>query len=580
MYPQSRIGRWLVLSALSVLLGSVFLGPLNVVERFLLDARFVFISQILHTSATSEYSVIVLMDQRSEEAIGMPFGSGWREFYPKVIDILRNSGARVIMLDLEFLAEEPEWDGVFARHIEAAGNVIAGEWEFGTTAKSLANSFAEIGSLRVVAVNGVPRRIDHGAESKPLSLLAADYFYTTPGDRSALGGDYWISYNQSPSYFPSFSFSDVFAADGERMADERRTPLSVFRDKAVLLGIDLPGVDRHVFPHTMGVEIPGVYGQAYAIETLLYESPLRTLSPPLNGAIFASFILVFCGLRQSQHRLFRWALVPLWPGLVFVLSVILLSRYHVWLIFAPLLISSITAALFHWLANRWALREGLRSAIGFDPDLVITFRRRATNGIVQEPAAILCADIRNYTQFVSGGDPASVSSVMNEYLHKMETVISANGGYVNKYVGDEIIAVFGFPLDGGRQAYRAVRSALAMGDALSRLLADWNLRGVDHFWDIGIGIDFGKVTFTEVGGRSKRQFDIIGNAINGASRIQTLTKEIGYSLAVSDEVVRELFEGDEERKLKDGFNPLGAYPLRGQGERLVYAHSGSGKRAK
>ena len=579
MYPKSWLGRWLTLSALSALLGAVFLGPLNVVERLFLDARFVVVSQLSDRSASSEHVTIVLLDERSEARIGIPVGSDWREFFPEIIDILVDAGAKVIVFDMEFLAEEPEWDQALSDRIEAAGNVIAGEWERGTTVARLSDSFDGIGSLRVKAVNGVPRSIAFGAEQEPLSLLAAAHFASDPGNLPSTGGHFWISFFQPTAYFPTFSFVDLLDADGERMANPRATPLSVFRDKAVLIGTDLPGVDRYVFPHTLGETIPGVYGHAYAVETLLSNRPLSAVPVAVNAALLVAFTLVFCLLQGSRHKYVRRVVMPLWPALMFAVSVVGFARFHLWIAFAPLFVSSIAAVLLQWTANRWLLREGLRSAFGFDPDLVVAFRRRAADGIVQETAAVLCADIRNFTPFVLNGDPVAVSAAMNEYLQEMETAITGNGGYVNKYVGDEIVAVFGFPLDGQQTAYRAVLSGIAMLAGLSRLVANWKERGVEHFRHIGIGIDFGSVTFAEVGGRSRRQFDIIGNAINGAARIQALTKEIGYAFAVSDGVMRELGAGQGDGQgageFTDLFTSMGAHTLRGQGERLLHAYSSS-----
>jgi len=88
---------------------------------------------------------------------------------------------------------------------------------------------------------------------------------------------------------------------------------------------------------------------------------------------------------------------------------------------------------------------------------------------------------------------------------------------VNKYVGDEVVAVFGFPLSGDRCEERAVAAARAMLQTMESLHRSWTERGMPSIRRIGIGLDRGSATFAEVGGRTKSQFDIIGNCINGAS---------------------------------------------------------------
>ncbi|MBT3271760.1 MAG: adenylate/guanylate cyclase domain-containing protein, partial [Spirochaetales bacterium] len=250
---------------------------------------------------------------------------------------------------------------------------------------------------------------------------------------------------------------------------------------------------------------------------------------------------------------------------------LLFTGESLWIYFAPVFVSTIAAAISHWYLSRRRLSAGLRKAIGFDPELISAFRRKAQDGNVLTDVAILCTDIRSYTNFVADTEPGVVSSVMSEYLHVMERAISSHGGYVNKYVGDEIIGIFGFPLSDEAAAARSVECGIAMFDVLGDLISAWEQKGIRHFDHIGMGIDFGTVTFTEVGGRSRTQFDIIGNAINGAARFQSLTKDVGCPLVISNEVVRELLNDDRGSAVRGRFNPIGSYPIRGQGERLVYA---------
>jgi adenylate cyclase len=149
----------------------------------------------------------------------------------------------------------------------------------------------------------------------------------------------------------------------------------------------------------------------------------------------------------------------------------------------------------------------------------------------------------------------------------MERCITSRGGYINKYVGDEIIAVFGFPLAAEECTERAARAAIAMQDDLSRLRASWKERGLPHIERIGIGIDKGAVVFAEVGGRTKSQFDIIGDCINGASRIEHLTKELHRILLISEEAYDAL-ENDDS--LSGSFELVKSVVVRGQGERKIF----------
>jgi adenylate cyclase len=219
---------------------------------------------------------------------------------------------------------------------------------------------------------------------------------------------------------------------------------------------------------------------------------------------------------------------------------------------------------------RMSLTASLSRAMGFDPRLIDAFRRESARqgGSVRKEVAILIADVRDYTRYVSRADPGTVSLVMGEYMSAMERCITAQGGYINKYVGDEVVAVFGFPLGGARCAERAVRAAVDMLNELGRLTAAWKERGIPAIERIGVGIDTGIVSFAEVGGRTRSQLDIIGDCINGASRIEHLTKDIGRSLLVSEEVFRGLESSDSLYGL---FELAKSVTVRGQGERRVFA---------
>jgi adenylate cyclase len=107
-----------------------------------------------------------------------------------------------------------------------------------------------------------------------------------------------------------------------------------------------------------------------------------------------------------------------------------------------------------------------------------------------------------------------------------------------------VIAVFGFPLAAEKGAQRAVRAAIAMLDEPARLVASWKGHGLPSIQRIGIGIDTGTVVFMEIGGRTRSQFDIIGDCMNGASRIEHLTKDPERRLLSSEESCRGLENDD------------------------------------
>jgi class 3 adenylate cyclase len=121
---------------------------------------------------------------------------------------------------------------------------------------------------------------------------------------------------------------------------------------------------------------------------------------------------------------------------------------------------------------------------------------------------------------------------LNAYFSEMEGAIRASGGLVLQYIGDEIEAVFGAPVADGRHADQAVRAAREM----SRRLAAWNgerTRAGKAPLRHGIGIHTGTVLAGSIGSRDRLSYALVGDAVNLASRIQSLTKELGTEILVS-----------------------------------------------
>jgi class 3 adenylate cyclase/CHASE2 domain-containing sensor protein len=575
-----RIGRYSFLLLAGLGLGAIIFGGENFLERLSIDLRFFIVSSLNVQETASDQIAIIKIDLRSETALMLPFGTKWRQLYPSLLQKLNEAGASLIVFDSMFLEQEGQWDRALAAALARAGNVMAGEDGTRPTQEALRGSFLALGNLSIRPLGGKPRFVRVGALSPPslapLSVVAAEEFAkragtAAPDIRGFRGAGFWINYREPPGYFPSFSFADVLHAEGGRLGDGARTPMSVFTDRIVFIGLDdtTSRSDRFVFPNTWGRDYPGVYAHAYATDTILRGRPVVRVSPWIDAGITLAFLLVLLFILEIRARKTRTLLLVTLPLAVFLFEAALLSGFNLWPGFAPVFVAFWVVLVLHWVLLRISLVTSLSRAMGFDSRLIDAFRREGARagGPVRKEVAILIADIRNYTRYVSRTDPVAVSRVMTEYMESMERCITAQGGYINKYVGDEIIAVFGFPLAAEQCAERAVRAAIAMQDDLSRLVASWKERGLPHIERIGIGIDKGAVVFAEVGGRTKSQFDIIGDCINGASRIEHLTKELHRVLLISEEAYDAL-ESDDS--LSGSFELVKSVVVRGQGERKIF----------
>ena len=173
----------------------------------------------------------------------------------------------------------------------------------------------------------------------------------------------------------------------------------------------------------------------------------------------------------------------------------------------------------------------LPPAVALPADL---FRPGVAAGTEQE-IAVLFADLRSFTRFAEHRLPYDVVFVLNQYFAAMGGAIERSGGRVDKFIGDGIMALFGLdhgPVQGCREA---LAGALEMARALEQL--NQTLRHeLREPLRIGIGIHAGQVIVGEMGHGRTRALTAIGDAVNTASRLESLTKEYTSQLIVSDEV--------------------------------------------
>jgi adenylate cyclase len=136
---------------------------------------------------------------------------------------------------------------------------------------------------------------------------------------------------------------------------------------------------------------------------------------------------------------------------------------------------------------------------------------------------ILISDIRGFTSMSEKKEPAEIVAMLNEYFEVMVDVLFRMNGTLDKYVGDEIMALFGAPVDMPDAAFMAVRCALEMGKALREFNRTRIAEGQEEI-KIGIGINTGRVITGAIGSSRTLQYTAIGDAVNTASRLCSIAK--------------------------------------------------------
>ena len=160
-----------------------------------------------------------------------------------------------------------------------------------------------------------------------------------------------------------------------------------------------------------------------------------------------------------------------------------------------------------------------------------SFRLGGANQLI----TVLFADIRGFTGFSENEKPEKVVGLLNHYFSAMTEIIFEHGGTLDKYIGDELMALFGAPTATPDDAVNAVRAAVAMQNRLLTLNDELVAEG---FWkvNVGMGLHTGEATIGYIGSDRRSEYTAIGDTVNTASRLQSNT--VGGQILISEATAR------------------------------------------
>lgn len=216
-------------------------------------------------------------------------------------------------------------------------------------------------------------------------------------------------------------------------------------------------------------------------------------------------------------------------------------------------IASYTNQMIDALRERKLLRETLGKVV--DPAVA---ERLLAGGLHAEgrrqELVVLFADIRGFTTWTEGAEPETVVRDLNRYFSVMVSIVHRHGGIVDKFMGDGLMAVFGLdaarPLERGPEE-RAVAAAAAMIAALPALDAE-----VSRPLRIGVGVHRGEAVVGVIGAPERLEYTCVGDAVNTAARVESMTRSLGAALLITGSV-RAALRGE-------GWRSLGEHPLKGK----------------
>ena len=382
---------------------------------------------------------------------------------------------------------------------------------------------------------------------------------SVPVDRH---GSLRITYPSRAGQIPSSSFSDIllWSRTPERLRDR-------FADKIVLIG---PGTN--VFQDLVGTpigEIFGVEAHAYALNTLLTGQYLQ--EPGWPGRLAAVFLLsslgVLSGLNLGPMPSLATALTAglgYW-GLSFGLFV---RQFWLLPVIAPLFglgLGWLGGNLLRALEKAREERR-IRHLFGryVSPAVMQVLLKdpaQATLGAVgKRRITVFFSDINGFSTHCEKKSPEAIMEMLNQYFECMNSLIFKHGGTIKQFVGDEIMALYGAPLEHPNPEVAAVQTAVEMVRELTRRHQQ-DPQEERGFYLIKVGIHSGEVILGNVGSEERTEYAAVGDDVNLGSRIMGLTKGLQADILISQEVYLKVQHLENVE-----FIPKGAHPVKGRVE--------------
>ena len=533
------------------------------------------------TATLSEDVVIVEIDENSIEQNGQ-----WpwkRTILADVIWRLREAGAGIIVLPILFSEEDRlGGDMDLAQALVQNGIVIAQTGTTQTNRNAVPRGVAKIGdplpwlfewpgmlgpipllgdNVDGVGVVNTTPEIDGVVRRLPLLMRVGDEVYPSVAlevIRVAVG---------DPSYqvkagaggviavrVPKFKTikTDQYARIWLRWNKEFKT-ISITDDfksvagKTVIIGNAAEGISTVIA--TPNGEQYSHTAMAVSLQTVINgENIVRldtaTFLEYVAAGVLAIILILLAGF--APYWLVGAVLLTVWSGTAYGAYFYFVKHLQLWDASWIILVTTITG--FHAVFNRFVKEFSLKQQIKkqFEHYLAPAMVKK----LQQDPSLLklggetrtmtfMFSDIRGFTPISEKfkGNPEALTKLINRFLTKMTDVIIKNGGTIDKFMGDCIMAFWNAPIDDPRHERHAIEAAIEMQEELEMLNADLIAEGLPEI-RIGIGINTGRALVGNMGSEQRFDYSVIGDAVNLASRLESSSKSLGKTLIIGEETVR------------------------------------------
>jgi adenylate cyclase len=534
--------------------------------------------------------LVVMIDDRTIAELGQ--WPPPRRTLAQVVTTLRQAGAKVIGIDILYVDPSPPaasaGDVALAQAIGEAGNVVLPfTFEFGTRpsrvvppalARAAYVRLSSSGNYRPLAlaptgivtplpvlaeqsslghmlvafdVDGAPRydypALAYDVEFYPsMAVRIAQLFLDLPwnevglelGRGVSLGRLYvptdsqmrlLVDYLGPSATFPTYSLYQVLSGT---------VPESVFRDRIVLIGANVAGT-RDTFASPFTTVMPGVERLATVIDSILHQRHLRRPSAApwleVGSMLAAALVLGLVVSRLSLAAAFVVAvvLVSLFAGS----AQFALTRHGLWQASAVPIVAIVLTFVALSL-YRYGLLDKERRHIGrvfrryLAPQMVdrlVSEQKLPQLGGELRELTVLFSDLRGFTTLSERLAPTVLTRLVNAFLSAATEAILENGGTVDKYIGDAIMAFWNAPLDQPDHASLACRAALRILENIEAVNQQLEHDGLPTLV-AGIGINTGPCTVGNFGSPRRLDYSAMGDAVNIAARLEGETKNLGFAI--------------------------------------------------
>jgi class 3 adenylate cyclase/CHASE2 domain-containing sensor protein len=351
-------------------------------------------------------------------------------------------------------------------------------------------------------------------------------------------------------------------------------PETIFKNKVVLIGSHLTLVDQHRTPFATDpgdprATMPGIQVLAHGISQFLHHRDPPQLSWGANLAITLLLAALGAALGTLEWALWlRAGLMVIGIALLWYLGVFVLYE-HAGIIIGLIAPSIAVAGSFAGVDSIAGLAARQQRAfihstfsLYLAPELVqqlVDDPSKLKLGGERREMSLLFTDIAGFTTLAEGLDSQEVGRILNNYLDGMTSAVKVHQGYVDKFIGDAVMAIFNAPVDVEDHATKCVRCMLDLDTFTETYRKRMNAEGVP-LGITRIGVHSGAAAVGNFGSRDKFSYTASGDAVNAASRLEGLNKTFGTRLCVSG-AAKLLCKGIT-------FRPIGSVILKGKTEAL------------